>query len=72
MGPYGIPCVSLTFEDKDFDVSIVVVAATICNNAKKTYWPCKTPVGETYLHSKVFCLLQLYLLLHQHKAQGST
>jgi hypothetical protein len=26
IGPYEIPCVSLTFEDEDFDVSIIVVA----------------------------------------------
>jgi hypothetical protein len=58
-------CVSLTFEDKDFDVSIVVVATEgddkYSNTLKKTYWPCKRkhPVVERRICIQDLCLLQL-------------
>jgi hypothetical protein len=58
IGPYEISCVSLTFEDKDFDVSIVVVATEgddKYSNTSKDLLALqkKTPsCGETYLHSE--------------------
>jgi hypothetical protein len=56
--------VFLTFEDEDFDVSIIVVATEgEESNALKKTLPAsakeKHTVGETYLHSKSLYALQL-------------
>jgi hypothetical protein len=63
IGPYEIPCVSLTFEDEDFDVSIIVVATEgedRYSNTLKDLPPCKenTQLWRD-LHSKSLCVLQL-------------
>jgi hypothetical protein len=66
-------CVSLTFEDKDFDVSIVVVATEgddkysntfkrLTGLAKKKTHSC----GETYLHSKSLLPTSIIAMLHQY------
>jgi hypothetical protein len=64
IGPYEIPCVSLTFEDEDFDVSIIVVATEGEDRYSNTLkdWPCKrkhTVVERRICIQRVFCVLQL-------------
>jgi hypothetical protein len=65
IGPYEIPCVSLTSEDEDFDVSIIVVATEgedrYSNTLKDLLASAKekTQVVETYLHFKSLCNYQL-------------
>jgi hypothetical protein len=73
--PLRDTCVSLTFEDEDFDVSIIVVATEgedRYSNTKKDLPALQKKThscGETYLHSKSLCTNYSYAA-SIHKAQG--
>jgi ATP-dependent exoDNAse (exonuclease V) alpha subunit len=67
----------LTFEDEDFDVSIIVVATEGEDrySNKKTYRPCKrkhTVVERRICIQRVFAYFNYSYAASIHKAQGST
>jgi hypothetical protein len=66
----------LTFEDEDFDVSIIVVATEgegYSNSKRLTGLAKEHSCGETYLHSKsLFAYFNYSYAASIHKAQGST